>query len=82
VKKIIEAGCDQYGGESCPKLIVALLNVGKVQEKRIDQYVQRILRQKFLLGLFENPYVDVEKAIKTVGKKEWKTLGKLLKGDH
>jgi len=49
--------------------------VGKVQEKRIDQSVQRILRQKFLLGLFENPYVDVEKAIKTVGKKEWIDLG-------
>jgi beta-glucosidase len=27
----------------------------------VDQAVSRVLRLKFLLGLFENPYVDAEK---------------------
>ncbi|HET9141106.1 glycoside hydrolase family 3 C-terminal domain-containing protein, partial [Actinophytocola sp.] len=31
---------------------------GLVSEKRIDQSVRRILRLKFQLGLFDNPYVD------------------------
>jgi len=35
---------------------------GLISEKLIDIAVSRILRVKFLLGLFENPYVDVEKA--------------------
>ena len=30
--------------------------------KYIDQAVRRVLRTKFVLGLFENPYTDVEKA--------------------
>ncbi len=75
VMKIIEAGCDQFGGESCPELIVDLVKKGKVSEKRIDQSIRRILRQKFVLGLFDQPYVDVENAVKTIGKKEWMDLG-------
>jgi beta-glucosidase len=35
---------------------------GLVSEARIDQSVRRILRLKFALGLFENPYVDASKA--------------------
>ena len=35
---------------------------GMVDEKAIDEAVSRILRAKFELGLFENPYVDPEKA--------------------
>ncbi len=58
VKKIIDAGVDQFGGESCPELVVKLVKEGKVSEKRIDESIRRLLRQKFQLGLFENPYVD------------------------
>lgn len=75
VKKVIDAGCDQFGGESRPELIVQLVKEGKINEARIDQSVKRLLRQKFELGLFDNPYVDVEKATQTVGKTEWKKLG-------
>jgi len=35
---------------------------GKVSMEMIDRAVRRILTQKFRLGLFENPYVDPEKA--------------------
>lgn len=75
VLKVIEAGCDQFGGESCPEHIVALVNKGKLSEKRIDESLRRVLRQKFELGLFDNPYVDVAKAVKIVGKPEWTALG-------
>lgn len=35
---------------------------GIVDEKAIDEAVKRILKAKFELGLFENPYVDVKEA--------------------
>ena len=37
-----------------------LVHSGAVKESAIDQAVRNILRVKILLGLFENPYVDVE----------------------
>ena len=37
-----------------------LVACGSVKESRIDDAVRNILRIKFLLGLFENPYVDIE----------------------
>lgn len=75
VKKIIDAGCDQFGGENCPELIVQLVKEGKVSKERINQSVRRLLRQKFALGLFDNPYVDVEKATQIVGQEAFKALG-------
>lgn len=33
-----------------------LVREGKVKESRVDDAVRRILRMKFMLGLFENPY--------------------------
>ncbi len=75
VKKIIDAGCDQFGGENCPELVVSLVKSGKVSEQRIDQSVRRLLRQKFVLGLFDNPYVQVAKASTIVGRADFKALG-------
>ncbi len=40
--------------------IEELVKEGKIAEKRIDDAVRNILRLKFRLGLFENPYVDAE----------------------
>ena len=47
---------------------------GKVSIETVDRSVRRILRIKFLLGLFENPYVDVEKAVKEANTKESREL--------
>jgi beta-glucosidase len=58
VKKAIDAGVDQFGGESRPELVVQLVEEGQLSEARIDQSVRRMLRQKFQLGLFDNPFVD------------------------
>ena len=71
VKKILDAGCDQFGGETCPELVVKLVNNELIPESRIDASVARILREKFALGLFENPFVDVKEAAKIVGQLQW-----------
>ena len=39
---------------------------GRVSMATIDRAVGRILELKFRLGLFENPYVDPDRAVKTV----------------
>jgi beta-glucosidase len=75
VKKVIDAGCDQFGGENRPELIIKLVKEGRVTEQRLDESVKRILRVKFKLGLFDNPFIDAEKATHIVGKPEWKKLG-------
>jgi beta-glucosidase len=58
VKKMIDAGIDQFGGESRPELVIQLVESGQLDEARIDASVRRLLRLKFQLGLFDNPYVD------------------------
>ena len=60
-RKSLEAGVDMdmmtYGYLSH---LEELVHSGAVKEADIDQAVRNILRVKILLGLFENPYVDVE----------------------
>lgn len=58
VGKALEAGVDQFGGESCPELVVELVKAGRVSEARLDRSIRRLLRLKFQLGLFDNPFVD------------------------
>ncbi|MDQ0144644.1 glycoside hydrolase family 3 protein [Pseudarthrobacter niigatensis] len=77
VLKVIEAGCDQFGGEECPEIIVDLVRKGLVQEERIDASVRRLLRVKFDLGLFDNPYVDAEAAAERAGRPEYVAAGEL-----
>jgi beta-glucosidase len=73
--KIINAGVDQFGGEMLPEMLIKLVKDKKVSETRLDSSVRRLLRMKFTLGLFDNPFVDVDKAVKTVGKKEFMEAG-------
>ena len=70
VQKILNAGVDQFGGESCPKHVVELVRQGAISEERIDQSVRRLLRMKFQLGLFDNPFVDPNLAAQVFGKPE------------
>ena len=52
VKKALDAGIDQFGGEAVTDLVVELVETGAVAESRIDESARRILRLKFELGLF------------------------------
>ena len=63
-EKSINAGIDQYGGESDISYLLKLVKENKISEERINKSVKRILINKFELGLFDNPYVD-ENAIKS-----------------
>ena len=67
VLKALEAGVDQFGGESCPEYVVELAKTGRLSEARIDQSVRRLLRLKFQLGLFENPFVDESQVPQVLG---------------
>jgi beta-glucosidase len=60
----IEAGVDiELPDPDSYPLLVQLVKDGKVSEASIDKAVARNLRLKFLLGLFENPYVDPERTV-------------------
>ena len=74
-EKSINAGVDQYGGENKPEYVVELVKNGKVTESRIDDSVRRILKNKFELGLFEQPFVEESNVQKLVNKKEYIELG-------
>ncbi|TLD33956.1 hypothetical protein PspLS_00184 [Pyricularia sp. CBS 133598] len=73
---VLNAGVDQFGGEQRPELIVQLVKEGTISEERIDVSVRRLMREKFLLGLFDNPFVDAEAAAKLVGTEEYLRVGK------
>lgn len=75
VQKAIEAGIDQFGGENRPELVIQLVEEGKLSEERIDTSVRRLLRRKFQLGLFDNPFVDEERVASEIGKEEYRALG-------
>lgn len=68
VLRVLDAGCDQFGGETCPELVLELVQNGQLTEERIDQSVRRLLRQKFQLGLFDNPFVDESRVSSVFGK--------------
>jgi beta-glucosidase len=72
---ILIAGRDQFGGEARPELVVQLVEQGRISEERIDLSVRRLLREKFILGLFDNAYVDPDHAAVTVGKAEFVAAG-------
>ena len=75
VKKILDAGVDMLGGEECTHLIVELVQEGSVTEDRIDESVRRILRDKFRIGLFDDPYLD-ESALEVFENHEFKDKGR------
>ncbi|WP_022888542.1 glycoside hydrolase family 3 protein [Agromyces italicus] len=75
VKKVIDAGCDQFGGEACPELLIELVRDGEIAEERVDASARRLLREKFVLGLFEHRFVDVERAKRVVGSAEFVAAG-------
>ena len=58
-RKAIQAGVDMDMMSHVFALhLKELIETGEVDEKRLDDAVRNILRVKFRLGLFENPYID------------------------
>jgi len=75
MKKVLDAGADQFGGEANPELLLELIADGEISEERLDVSARRILREKFELGLFENPFVDEDAADEIVGRADFRAAG-------
>ena len=76
IKKVIDAGVDQFGGNMKTKDLTELVEEGEISEARIDESVRRLLRAKFRMGLFDDPFVDVKAAGQVVGNPEFVEKGK------
>lgn len=74
-KTMVLAGVDQILSENDPKYVLQCVREGSISEERITASARRILRATFLLGLFENPYVDPDKAREIVGRDEYVKAG-------
>ena len=74
--KAIDAGIDQFGGEKDTEVVIELVKKGLIPSSRIDASVKRILKNKFDLGLFDNPYVEVDQVKSRVNTERNIKLGK------
>ena len=63
----LDAGTDVLSGFNNNKQILDLVNSGKLAESRVNISVKRLLKEQFELGLFENPFVDPNRAAYLVG---------------
>ena len=75
VKKVLDAGCDMFGGETRTDLVLELVKEGAITEARIDESLRRILKDKFTLGIFESPYLNDDN-IDVFNNQEFKEKGK------
>ncbi|WP_304236854.1 glycoside hydrolase family 3 protein [Jiulongibacter sediminis] len=66
-KKALEAGVNLFSGTADPTLLIETIHTYPELMPLIDESVQKILAEKFRLGLFEDPYVDEAEASKIVG---------------
>lgn len=73
--KLLDAGIDQFGGEECTELLLGLVADGRVPRERLEASARRLLRVKFALGLFDDPFVDEDAAERLVGAPEAVELG-------
>lgn len=72
-----EAGVNLYSGSGDPTELLKAVKLGAVKMKTIDESVYLLLLEKFRLGLFENPYVDVDKAAQIVGNPQFQARADL-----
>ncbi|MCB9012461.1 MAG: glycoside hydrolase family 3 C-terminal domain-containing protein [Bacteroidales bacterium] len=71
----IKAGMDyDLGSNGCFYHMADFVKQGRVSEADLDRAVRDVLRLKFTLGLFENPYADIENLEKVTNSQEHKDL--------
>lgn len=75
--KSLTAGLDMdLGGNAFGNNLKTAYEEGKITIEELDRAVARVLRLKFQMGLFENPYVSPEQAKELVRSKEHKKLAR------
>lgn len=73
----LKAGVDMdLGANAYGKNLVQALSEGLISIETLDKAVANVLRLKFRMGLFENPYVSPEQAKKFVRSPEHKELAR------
>uniref|UniRef100_UPI004029FA6F glycoside hydrolase family 3 N-terminal domain-containing protein n=1 Tax=Phocaeicola coprocola TaxID=310298 RepID=UPI004029FA6F len=78
---ILKAGADQFGGNNDKEPVLQAFQMGvkefgeEAWNKRIRESARRLLMPMFRTGLFENPYLDVDKTKEIVGNKEFMRRG-------
>jgi len=79
--KVLIAGVDQFGGNNVAGPVIEAYQMGvkehgeKFMRARFELSAVRLLRNIFRLGLFENPYLNVEESKKTVGNPQFMKAG-------
>lgn len=67
----IQAGVDmEMSGEMFQTYLASAVHNKRLSIEELDRAVLRVLRAKFELGLFEQPYVDPERAARIIGRRE------------
>jgi beta-glucosidase len=73
--RALNAGCNQIGGVADSDIVTNLVREGKVAVSKLDASAFRLLKLKFQLGEFEDPYVDLARVNSIVGSKASKDFG-------
>jgi len=79
--KVIMAGADQFGGNNLAGPVIGAYKKGIAEHgeafmrARFEASAVRLLKNIFRVGLFENPYLDIENSKSTVGSPEFMTAG-------
>ncbi len=79
--RLIMAGVDQFGGLDKSEYIVRAYEIGiekqgeEFMKNRFEKSAERLLRNIFLPGLFENPYLDPNESNKLVGNADYMNAG-------
>ncbi|MBL3656384.1 glycoside hydrolase family 3 protein [Fulvivirga sediminis] len=79
--KVLKAGVDQFGGNNEKGPVLAAYEMGvkefgeEYMRARFERSAVRLLKNIFRVGLFENPYLNVEATVATVGKPEFMNAG-------
>ncbi|XP_048324315.2 uncharacterized protein LOC107410850 isoform X1 [Ziziphus jujuba] len=80
IARAINAGIDMvmvpYEFEEFMNHLTSLVESGEIPEARIDDAVERILRVKFIAGLFEHPFTDASNLLHKVGCKSHRELAR------
>ena len=79
--KILMAGVDQFGGNNVAGPVIEAYNMGikdhgeAFMRARFEQSAVRLLRNIFRVGLFENPYLNIDTSKQIVGNPEFMKAG-------
>lgn len=68
--KALNAGTNIFSGAQDPTPIITAVNKGLVSEEVVDRSARYLVTEMMMLGLFENPYVEPQQALKVVNDPE------------